>query len=86
MSMCNTNTLGAFSALSGPYSGGGGYRRRRGGWGGGFPYPVVVETPASDCACHQSGAGSGFEQKIKENPVVFVVGALLAGYLLAKNR
>lgn len=44
--------------------------------------PVVVERPASSCNC---ASGSGFEQKIKENPMIFVLGALLVGYLLAKN-
>lgn len=45
--------------------------------------PVAVETPvATSCNC---ATGSGFEQKIKENPLLFVLGALLIGYLLAKN-
>ncbi len=45
--------------------------------------PVVIERPsASNCNC---ATGSGFESKIKENPMIFVLGALLVGYLLAKN-
>jgi len=37
------------------------------------------------CQCKR-GQDNGLVQKIKENPVVFVVGALLAGYLLAKKH
>jgi len=45
--------------------------------------PVIIETTApSSCSC---ATGSGFEQKIKENPMFFVLGALLVGYLLAKH-
>lgn len=44
--------------------------------------PVVIETSPGGCNCAQD---SGFEQKIKENPLIFVLGALLVGYLLAKN-
>lgn len=65
---------------------------RRPGYRYPYPYPagftadyapVVVEKSGSDCSC---GTGSGFEQKIKENPLVFVIGALLVGYLFAKNK
>ena len=44
--------------------------------------PVVIDRTSGSCNCN---AGSGFEQKIKENPMVFVLGALLVGYLLAKS-
>lgn len=54
------------------------------------PYPlkpyiqpsVVVQTPGN-CSCNQSA--SGFEAKIKENPLLFVIGALALGYFLAKK-
>ena len=45
-------------------------------------YPVVIERATNGCSC---ATGSGFEQKIKENPMFFVLGALLVGYLLAKH-
>lgn len=47
----------------------------------GAPAPA----PAVTCACDQSGTQSGFEQKIKENPVLFIIGALALGYFLAKK-
>ena len=46
------------------------------------PYPVVVTPGATGCNC---ATGTGFEQKIKENPFVFVLGALVIGYLLSKK-
>lgn len=49
------------------------------------PRPVVIESSPSTCNCQQQTQSSGFEQKIKENPLFFVLGALLVGYLLAKN-
>lgn len=50
------------------------------------PRPVVIETTTTPaCNCQSQAVGSGFEQKIKENPLFFVLGALLVGYLLAKN-
>lgn len=48
----------------------------------GVPVPVVIDKSPAACSCQ---AGNGFEQKIKENPLVFVLGAALIGYLLAKN-
>lgn len=65
---------------------GGGFRRQY------YPgyqsaYPVVVETADSGCSCKAgSSGGSSLEAKIKENPLVFLVGALLTGWLLAKKR
>lgn len=44
--------------------------------------PVVVDR--SNCSCQQTET-SGFEQKIKENPLLFVLGALAVGYFLAKK-
>lgn len=44
--------------------------------------PQVVTMPQS-CSCNSSG--SGFEQKIKENPLLFVLGAVALGYFLAKK-
>lgn len=49
------------------------------------PRPVVIETTPNTCNCQSQSQGSGFEQRIKENPLFFVLGALLVGYLLAKN-
>jgi len=47
--------------------------------------PIVINTPPpSSCSCQQA-QGSGFEQKIKENPLVFIIGALALGYFLAKK-
>lgn len=50
--------------------------------------PEFVEAQG-DCQCHKSqGAGLQGEltEKIKRNPIVFVVGALLAGWFLAKKH
>ncbi len=44
---------------------------------------TALPQPCADCAANHSG--SGFEQKIKENPVLFLIGALVVGYLLAKK-
>lgn len=44
---------------------------------------------ASECSCHKApnrSATSSLEQKIKENPMIFMIGALLAGWFLAKKR
>lgn len=49
-----------------------------------YTVPVVVERPTA-CNCQTGNGLGGFEQKIKENPLVFVLGAALIGYLLAKN-
>lgn len=65
------------------------YRRR--GYRYPYPYPVgfasdysvVVEKPEGSCGCE---AGGELTQKIKQNPLVFVVGALFVGYLLAKKK
>lgn len=71
---------------------GGHYRRR--GYRYPYPYPVnlasdypvAVANAGTGCTC-DTGADSGdISQKIKENPLVFVVGALLVGYLLAKKK
>lgn len=60
------------------------YHHRRYFRDAGYPYPVQVETVTpGGCGCK---SGSDFEQKIKENPIVFVFGALLVGYLVAKKR
>jgi len=42
-------------------------------------YPVEADS----CQCK---AGSQLEQKIKENPLVFVLGALALGLVLGKKR
>lgn len=44
--------------------------------------PILVQTPGN-CSCDQGG--SGFEAKIKENPLLFVIGAVVLGYFLAKK-
>jgi hypothetical protein len=52
------------------------------------PVAVPVET-GGDCACHKAADGSLLstaEQKIKQNPLVAIVGALAVGFLLAKKR
>lgn len=49
------------------------------------PVPVVVEQAGSNCNCQSAGVTGSFEQKIKENPLVFVLGALALGYFLAKK-
>jgi hypothetical protein len=67
----------------------GGHHYHRRGYRYPYPYPVnygsdyPVVVSQDDCQCK---AGSGFEQKIKENPLVFLVGALFVGFLLAKKR
>ena len=54
-------------------------------YGGGYDRVVVAAVPNGEsCSC--KAGGSAIEQKIKENPVLFVAGALLVGYLLAKKR
>ncbi len=59
------------------------FRRRHYPVSFGYPGPaVVVAKSEGDCSC---SSGNQIEQKIKENPILFVVGALLAGYLLAKK-
>ncbi len=44
--------------------------------------PITVTSAPSSCQCQ---SGSGFEQKIKENPMLFIIGALAIGYFLAKK-
>lgn len=69
-------------------------RRRRHGGGGWsprvYPYPALypVESPVyvdaseGSCGCK---SGNQIEQKIKENPLLFVLGALAVGYFIAKR-
>ncbi len=57
--------------------------RRYPGYASVYPVaPVVVESASDGCACH---SGSQLEQKIKENPLVFVLGALALGWLIARK-
>lgn len=53
-----------------------------------YPYsqvPVNYVGPTLDSGCSCKN-GDGLAAKIKENPLVFVIGALAVGYLLAKKR
>lgn len=45
---------------------------------------VLPAPPVSTCSC-QNGGGSGLEGKIKENPFIFLIGAAVIGYFLAKT-
>lgn len=74
--------------FSGPHH----HRHGGGGWGGSFPYysaptsDVVLIDPntlqdKSSCPCSGSLAA-----QLKQNPLVFVIGAAFVAYLLAKKR
>lgn len=65
------------------------HRRPRSGY---YPRYVYPESPViyypdatseAGCSCK---AGSQIEQKIKDNPLLAVIAALFAGFLIAKNR
>lgn len=52
--------------------------------------PRVLYAPdyterASGCGCHAKNGSNQLEQKIKDNPLLFVFGALAIGYLIAKR-
>jgi len=49
-------------------------------------YAPDFQSSDHDCTCQKEQQGNALEQKIKANPLVFTVGALLIGCLLGRKQ
>lgn len=70
------------------------HHRRSYPFPGAYPvaYPVVAESDGSSCGC-KGGASAGgndliskITEQIKENPGIWVIGALVLGSILGRKR